>query len=129
MPTLRLASVALEPLVLRERRPSRARLRCVWNGVEHVRDGRPMSRLQPSVAMDVMPAMRRVVVPRRLVRSRRRVAALFSRDPNAFLAHPRGRITGSRAGIVANWIVNCWTLDRLLAWIPEPARERIASQF
>jgi hypothetical protein len=39
--------------------------------VEHIFDARTLSGLQPSVALDLMPPMQRVVVARRLVRRRR----------------------------------------------------------
>jgi HAD superfamily hydrolase (TIGR01549 family) len=71
MPTLQLAPVTLKPVVLCLRRHSRAALRGVRYGVEHILDSGVLPGLQPSVALDVMPAMRPVVLTRRLVRNRK----------------------------------------------------------
>jgi len=53
---------------------------------------------------------------------------LFALDSDAHttnqLAYAETAIAHARlAGIPADRIVNCWTVDRLLAWIAEPMRE------
>ena len=69
MSALRVAAITVQPLVLR--RPRHARVvRRLRHCLEHVHDRRPMSRLQPSVALDVVSRLRRVVAARRLVRRR-----------------------------------------------------------
>src|SRR5919106_4416181 len=73
MPALQLAPLALEPLVLRLWRHSRAVLRRVRHGVEHIFDTGALPWLQPPVAVDVMSPMRYVVVTQRLVRGERRL--------------------------------------------------------
>jgi len=57
MSALRLASVTLQPLVVRVRRHARAAVHGVRDGLEHILDARTMSGLQPPVAMDVMPEL------------------------------------------------------------------------
>jgi hypothetical protein len=74
MSALRLAPIGLEPLVLQVRRYSRAVLPSVRDGLEHIFDAGTLSGLQPPVALDLMPSLRRVVVARRLVRTKRRAS-------------------------------------------------------
>jgi histidinol phosphatase-like PHP family hydrolase len=57
-----------------------------------------------------------------------RAGCLFALDSDAHttgqLAYAETAIAHARlAGISPDRIVNCWPLDRLLAWIAEPARE------
>ena len=68
MSALRMEAVGFEPVVLRFGGGSRAAVPELRDGVEHVRDAWSMSRLQASVAMDIMSPVPRVVAARRLVR-------------------------------------------------------------
>jgi hypothetical protein len=61
---VRVAAVAVEPLVVLLDRRSRAVFRIVLDGVEHVRDPRPMSGLQSPLALDLVLAVQRVVAAR-----------------------------------------------------------------
>jgi hypothetical protein len=70
MPALRVAPFEFEPMVLRLQWNPRTALRRVRHELEHIFDMWPVSGLQPSVDMDVVPEMCRVVVARRLVRGR-----------------------------------------------------------
>src|SRR5688572_1171505 len=72
MSALQLAPVGFEPLVMRVCRHSRAVLRGMWNGVEHICDGGTMPGLRPPVAVDLMSSMSSVVATQRLVRRERR---------------------------------------------------------
>ena len=68
MPVVCLASVGLEPLVVRMCGNAGTVLRVVRHGLEHLFDARPVSRVRSSVEMDVVPALRRMVPARGLVR-------------------------------------------------------------
>lgn len=63
-----MATVAFEPMVLCFGERAGAAVQELRDGVEHLRDPCAVSRLQASVAMDVMPPLPRVVAARRLVR-------------------------------------------------------------
>ena len=57
---------------------------------------------------------------------------LFALDSDAHttgqLAYAETAIAHARlAGIPPDRIVNCWPLDRLLAWLSDPSRERLVS--
>ena len=65
---LQLAAGRVEPLDVPMARHAGAVFRCVRNGVEYLRDAGALPRLQPSMGLDVMPALRRVVAAQRLVR-------------------------------------------------------------
>lgn len=57
MPEMPLAAIGIQPLVLRPRRYSRARLPSVRHRLEHILDEGPVSGLQPPVALDHVPAL------------------------------------------------------------------------
>ena len=70
MPALQVAPLEFEPMVLRLQGNPRTALRRVRHDLEHLFDMWPVSGLQPSVDMDVLPEMCRVVVAPGLVRGR-----------------------------------------------------------
>ncbi len=72
MSALRLATLRLEPLVLRLSPDSRTVLSGVWHGVEHFLDPWTLSRLQPPMAVDLVSTVWRVVAARSLVRRGKR---------------------------------------------------------
>ena len=72
MPELQLAPLPFEPLVLSLCRHSRAVLRRVRHGVEHIFDTGVLPWLQPPVALDLVSSMWPVVVTQRLVRGEKR---------------------------------------------------------
>jgi hypothetical protein len=51
-----------------------------------------------------------------------RMVAAVAHPSVRILAHPRGRMSGSRTGIPAARIVNAWPLDRLRAWLADRRR-------
>jgi len=72
MPAVPLAAVSFEPLVLQLRREQPwAVLHGMRHRMEYLWHARTMSRLPSPVAVDVVPALPRVVVARRVVRNRR----------------------------------------------------------
>ena len=71
MSSLSLAAASVEPLVLFLRRYSGTAVRCVRYVMEHVFNQGALPWLQSSVAMDIVPAMRAVVVTCRLVPTER----------------------------------------------------------
>src|SRR5262245_25028413 len=58
-------------MVLCVRGHARASLQRLRSGLEYVHNRRPMSRVQPPMAIDVVSELRRVVAARRLVRDKR----------------------------------------------------------
>src|SRR5688572_7411656 len=70
MPALRVAPFEFEPMVLRLQGNPGTAFRSVRHDLEHVFNMWQVSGLQPSVAMDVVPEMCRLVVARGLVRGR-----------------------------------------------------------
>ena len=101
MSALRVAAITVQPLVLR--RPRHARVvRRLRHCLEHVRDRRTMSRLQPSVALDVVSPMRRVVAARRLVCEDRQVSLAFRSTLMPSLGLRRELAVRSLAGCLAH---------------------------
>ena len=70
-PLCQFQRVTLKPVVLYLCRHSRAALRRLRYGVEHILDSRVLPGLRPSVALDVMSAMWPVVLTRKLVQNRK----------------------------------------------------------
>jgi hypothetical protein len=67
MSALRLAAASVGHVVLRAYRFAGAAVRGVWRGMEYVLDAWTMSGVQPSMALDLVPSMRGLVVARGLV--------------------------------------------------------------
>jgi hypothetical protein len=67
MPSLRVATIVTRSLVLLFERRTGATVSIVRHDLEYVRDEGPLSGLQPSVGMDLVPALSRVGASRRLV--------------------------------------------------------------
>jgi hypothetical protein len=80
MSALPLAAAGVGHVVLLADRIAGAAVRRVRHGVEHILDAGTVSGLQSSVALDVMSAMRSVVVARRLVRARGRPGMRFTAE-------------------------------------------------
>ena len=72
MSALLLAATSIESLVLQLHRHPGAAVRELRDDLEHVRYTRPLSGLQPSMAVDDLFALRRCVTARGLVRGDRR---------------------------------------------------------
>ena len=81
--SLRLASVGIECLDVHRARDARAVLRRLRHRMEHLHHTRRLPGLQPPVAVDVVPPVRGLVAPRRLVRTAGRPASqLAEGHPN-----------------------------------------------
>jgi uncharacterized protein YdhG (YjbR/CyaY superfamily) len=118
-----MASGAVLPLVVSVDRYAGTILRSMRHRVEHVRDAWALSGLQPSMAVDLVPAVRRLVAARRLVRrtgpvvkrrqaggaeaqARRAIAAYLAAQPPVArrqLRRMRAAIRGAAPGAVEHF--------------------------
>ena len=75
-----MAAQCAEPLVLRRLRVSGIFLRRMRNELEYLHHAGALSGVRPSVALDVVPALRALVAPPRLVQERRKPSASLGSD-------------------------------------------------
>ena len=84
MPSLQLASVIVQFVDVLLGGHTGALFQQLRYCLEHVFDERPMPRLQPSMGVDLMPALQSVVIARQLVRTNPASALTARRAKRAF---------------------------------------------
>src|SRR6185436_15305950 len=100
LPGVRLAARAERSVVLFGRRHARAAVHVVRHRLEYVLDPRPLSRLPAPVAMDILPALPRVVPARGLVRRRVNPRILESSNPESPIPNPESSIPDPQSSIL-----------------------------